>query len=401
MALNPKAVVSLAANSQSIPQYRICEVPLKNLQGWKNYLKFKNESRKFIEITALGLLVHPPELINSGEGGAYQIRGQDGNLIAVFKPFDEDPYSLRNPKALHQPLLSISLPNVPTRSFVRPGESAQKEVAAYLLDRKNQAGVPLTTLVRMFGIERWGPEGKVGSLQSYVSHDHDSWELSSSLYHKNDVHSIALLDLRILNLDRHGGNVLVRRSQTNNNPTGETPSMNIKLIPIDHGFCLPDSHEREDLWFEWMSWPQAKLSVDSRLRKYVREIDLEEDATLLRGLGLREESVRTMLFCSVMLQQALLKGLSPLQIAEFLCKKQVTDFIPKNEEMLKVMRYRTEEILQQSWAPSSPPKHISIDPLELRERYRRQNSAPHLAVPLMTVTCGHSGLAFPYPNSLG
>jgi hypothetical protein len=273
------------------------------------------------------------------------------------------------------------------RPLIRPGEVAQREVAAYLLDRKNLAGVPLTTLVRIFGEHRWGKEGKIGSLQSYVAHDHDSWEVSPSMYSKSDVHNIALFDLRILNTDRHGGNILVRRtplSAGSTNPTpipGQSQSLDpaLKLIPIDHGFCLPDSLEGE-LWFEWMSWPQAKMDVDSHLRRYIQEIDLEEDCCLLRALGLGEETVGTMLFCSVLLQQALIKGLCPLQIAELLVRRDITNFVVEHDNLVQVMRYRVEEMLHQIGVNSPPCRRmtLTLDPRNNIPKHRRQNSAPNL-----------------------
>lgn len=376
--------------------YRICEIPLENLRGWKDYSSFRQESRSLIESVSRGLLIYEPELLPSGEGGVYQLRSEDGSLLAIFKPFDEDPFSLRNPKTMSKfsdsPPSISTFPNRLMNPPLRPGESALKEVAAYLLDRDHLAGVPFTTLVKLFGIPRWGPEGKIGSLQAFVQHEHDSWELSSSMYSKNDVHKIALLDIRLINTDRHGGNILVRRGDkwTNvKNNNNDYRNDNYKLVPIDHGFCLPDSLEAEDLWFEWMSWPQSKLNVDYRLRKYVRDINLEEDSGLLRGLGLSEDSIRTMLFCSILLQQGLMKGMSPLQVAQVLCRRPISNFLPENtlgehELIMKAMRYRIEELLEQLGAPHSPPLcriQLSFDPLnvmDLRLRHRRQNSAPQL-----------------------
>eukprot|EP01103_Thecamoeba_quadrilineata_P013130 TRINITY_DN354_c0_g1_i1.p1 TRINITY_DN354_c0_g1~~TRINITY_DN354_c0_g1_i1.p1 ORF type:complete len:409 (-),score=61.16 TRINITY_DN354_c0_g1_i1:48-1274(-) len=387
-------------------QYRICEIPLENLRGWKKYHKFKQDTRSLVESVSKGLLIHEPELSSTGEGGAYLLRAEDGSPLAIFKPFDEDPFSLRNPKTINKfsgnPPSITTFPNRQSNPPLRPGESAHKEVAAYLLDKDNLAGVPFTTLVKLFGISRWGPEGKIGSLQAFVQHEHDSWELSPSMYSINDVHKIALLDIRLINTDRHGGNILVRHGEkwnnnnnNNNNNSGHNSNIsgfnnNYKLVPIDHGFCLPSSLEAEDLWFEWMSWPQSKLSVGSRLRKYIRDLDLEEDAGLLRGLGLSEDSIRTMLFCSVLLQQAMIKGLSLLQVAQSLCGRPISHLLPETSKgehdlMMKAMRYRIEGLLEQLvGAPHSPPLYrivpFSFDPIvDLKLRHRRQNSAPQLA----------------------
>jgi len=37
-------------------------------------------------------------------------------------------------------------------------------------------------------------------------------DFSSDLFPKDEIHKIAILDLRILNLDRNGGNILVQHS---------------------------------------------------------------------------------------------------------------------------------------------------------------------------------------------
>lgn len=64
------------------------------------------------------------------------------------------------------------------------------------------------------------------------------------------VHKIAVLDLRLVNTDRHGGNVLFKRT-----PQG------LQLTPIDHGYCLPASWQ--DVTLEWLFWPQVCRLCDS------------------------------------------------------------------------------------------------------------------------------------------
>eukprot|EP01103_Thecamoeba_quadrilineata_P014032 TRINITY_DN4055_c0_g1_i2.p1 TRINITY_DN4055_c0_g1~~TRINITY_DN4055_c0_g1_i2.p1 ORF type:complete len:299 (+),score=56.25 TRINITY_DN4055_c0_g1_i2:93-989(+) len=277
---------------------QICGIPL-NLQDWMHFETYQEESSVLIQAASRGLRVYEPQLNSSGEGGSYLIRDENNNLIGVFKPFDEDPFSVRNPK-----LVNLAVNSSFHHSSHRPGEAAYKEVAAYLLDHQHKAGVPLTILVKIFG-SRWGIKGKLGSLQRYESHDHDSWELGPSLYQKTDVHHIAMLDLRLINTDRHGGNILVRRYEKKEGGSG------LKLIPIDHGFCLPNSLP-EDLWFEWMSWPQAKEQLDVDIQRYLLNMDLEEDVSLLRGLGLQEEIIQNMLMSSAFVQQGVLRGFTPV-----------------------------------------------------------------------------------------
>jgi len=57
-----------------------------------------------------------------------------------------------------------------------------------------------------------------------------------------EVHKIAILDLRILNADRNDENILVKKNDK------------FELIPIDHGLSFPDSFSisQEDVC--WMDW---------------------------------------------------------------------------------------------------------------------------------------------------
>jgi hypothetical protein len=61
-----------------------------------------------------------------------------------------------------------------------------------------------------FELEKNGVAQKVGSLQRFVKSKGPIEDFSSSLFSVDEVHKIAVLDLRILNLDRNGCNILVR-----------------------------------------------------------------------------------------------------------------------------------------------------------------------------------------------
>lgn len=76
-------------------------------------------------------------------------------------------------------------------------------------------------------------------------------DISSSLFSVYEVQKIALLDLRILNDDRHEGNILFKR----------IGSQKIKLIPIDHGLSIPDNLEVRDYNVCWYFWSQIKEPI--------------------------------------------------------------------------------------------------------------------------------------------
>ena len=71
-----------------------------------------------------------------------------------------------------------------------------------------------------------------------------------------DVHRIGILDLRLFNTDRHAGNMLVREVPTAKKTSADTwLDSQLELIPIDHGFCLPEALEPP--YLEWLHWPQV------------------------------------------------------------------------------------------------------------------------------------------------
>ena len=171
-------------------------------------------------------------------------------------------------------------------------------MAAYLLDHGHFARVPHTVMVRMehpifhtaascatpssapaaaagsymdsddlLPLDSPGPAAprKLGSLQEFVPHDCDTSEMGASRFSVRDVHRIGILDIRLLNTDRHAGNILVRRARGSAHAGGVHPGAGgasalldacaYELIPIDHGFALPEALEPP--YFEWQHWPQV------------------------------------------------------------------------------------------------------------------------------------------------
>lgn len=63
---------------------------------------------------------------------------------------------------------------------------------------------------------------------------------------------VGVLDIRILNLDRHLGNILVTKDKHNGA---------FSLVPIDHGYCLPDFRQISDVQFQWLNFKQVVACV--------------------------------------------------------------------------------------------------------------------------------------------
>jgi len=131
--------------------------------------------------TAIGKGVQP-KLITQGSSGSYFARNTDGEIVAVFKPKDEEPYGQLNPKWtkwLHRNLFPCFF----GRSCLIPNLSYVSEAAASLLDRQLKTFlVPYTDLVwlssKAFHYDYWDRRAfyrkgkqfpdKVGSFQVFL-----------------------------------------------------------------------------------------------------------------------------------------------------------------------------------------------------------------------------------------
>jgi len=255
-----------------------------------------------------GLLYHAPERVEEGVNGTYFMRDKEGTVIAIFKPKDEEGSSENNPKK------SDDEDEFVARGIL-VGDRAIREVAAYQLDKGHFSGVPETIMATLhhptFGPAAGADTGKTGSLQAYVENDGASWDIGPSRFPVREVHKIGILDMRIFNNDRHGGNILMREKDN-----GE-----LELIPIDHGLSLTSTFDRA--WFDWLMWPQAKQPFDEETKAYISNIDVGADASLLLRLGMKEESVRTMIVSTTLLKQGAAAGMTLFDIASMVCREDL------------------------------------------------------------------------------
>jgi len=245
----------------------------------------------FVRLARLCLQTNDLVLSSDGVGGTYFV--QDcGTSVGVFKPVDEEPGANNNPKKL------ISQPLLP------PGGGASREVAAFLLDR-GFAGVPPTYLLENVPTKNRGI--KTGSVQKFVPNDGESSLVGSSSFSIKDVHHIGILDIRLFNMDRNGENLLIRKEGSVH-----------RLIPIDHTYILPESFG--EAFFEWMFWNQAREPFDQESLDYIRSLNVDSDAAVLRGLGLSEKSIRTMVVSTILLKHCASVGKNLFFIASLMCR---------------------------------------------------------------------------------
>ncbi|GLT61992.1 hypothetical protein SLA2020_346610 [Shorea laevis] len=265
-----------------------------------------------------------PVPVHGGLGGAYYFRNCQGENCAIVKPTDEEPYAPNNPKGF----VGKTLGQPGLKRSVRVGETGFREVAAYLLDHGNFANVPSTALVKVthsiFNIND-GMNGnkqqerkevsKIASLQQFIPHDFDASDYGTSSFPVSAVHSIGILDIRILNTDRHGGNLLVRKTNRDGG-FGQ-----VELVPIDHGLCLPEN--LEDPYFEWIHWPQASIPFSEDELEYIDHLDPYRDSEKLRMElpMLREACLRILIICTTFLKEAAAFGLCLAEIGEMMSRE--------------------------------------------------------------------------------
>ncbi|KAK1419797.1 hypothetical protein QVD17_29146 [Tagetes erecta] len=266
-----------------------------------------------------------PVPVHGGLGGGYYFRNSKGECVAIVKPTDEEPFAPNNPKGF----VGKTLGQPGLKRSVRVGETGFREVAAYLLDYDHFANVPPTALVKIthsiFNIND-GVSGKnskkkhfskIASFQQFIPHDFDASDHGTSSFPVSAVHRIGILDIRILNTDRHAGNLLVRKVKNNDGNFGQQ----VELIPIDHGLCLPES--LEDPYFEWIHWPQASIPFSEDELDYIESLDPYRDMEMLKNElpMIREACLRVLTLCTVFLKEAAGYGLCLAEIGEMMTRE--------------------------------------------------------------------------------
>mmetsp|Transcript_12395 Transcript_12395/g.18589 ORF Transcript_12395/g.18589 Transcript_12395/m.18589 type:complete len:670 (-) Transcript_12395:137-2146(-) len=310
--------------------------PYDSLEPPKNLSRTINQVKRALE---KGLA---PVLSIEGTGGTYFMMDVCKRKLAAFKPRDEEPFMPNNPRGF----VGLGVPEVSMRPGIEPGEACIREVAAYLCDKSHFHGVPATTLVESrhpsFCYNNGHEKIKLGSFQEFVNHSEVVADISPSMLGVKQVHKIALLDIRLLNGDRNDANILVdRRSSSFNSPhkyfegRSSGQSNEIALVPIDHGYCLPDIVEIGWCDWCWLDWPQTKKPLDKDSYKFVMSLDPEGDAIRLgEMLSLREPCLNNFRVAEMLLKSGTEAGLTLYDIANIIVRHDL-DEISALEKIMK------------------------------------------------------------------
>ena len=330
-----------------------------------------------------------PKLLEDGTSGVYQIRNVDKEVIAIFKPFDEEANAPNNQKGYVNSFGSKSF-----REGILSGEATIREEATYLLDSfcdKYNFDVPSTTFVELchkafkinfeemktmendeyvkrssimkrFLIENLrGGKGnnsseqdifmsnekynyipkKYGTLQKFISSTGVVADYSYSLFTVEEAHKIMILDFRILNCDRNDENILIQKKIKTSEDSDEEKKF-YKLIPIDHALSFPSCLEIGDFDICWMSWKQANIPFTQEEKEYIESINIIEDMERLNSyIYLRPECWKYFRISNTVLKVCTKYNLTPYEIGSLLYH---FDYDNKTPSKIKLIVEKTEKI---------------------------------------------------------
>lgn len=316
-----------------------------------------------------------PESLTDGLGGCYVFKNESGRKIAVVKPTDEEPLAPNNPKGF----VGRALGEPGLKPTVRVGEAGLREAAAYLLDHGHFAKVPCTSLARMthnaFNINastnlssdllqnskqaKHSAHTKLVSIQEFVEHQFDASDVGTAMFPVEAVHRIGILDIRLFNTDRHSGNILVCQKKEGSSASAmvaggcgghgaSPPSVftrpTVDLVPIDHGFCLPET--LETVYFEWLHWPQASMPFSEEELAYIDKLDFRSDLAMLnRELPmLRVQSLRLLEVSTRLLKTCAAAGLNLAEIGSVM-SKPLAGFDDEPSELERLCVFAKEEVV--------------------------------------------------------
>jgi len=309
-----------------------------------------------------GLLHFAPVPFDDGINDTQMLKGKSGEYVAVFKTADE-------------PLSHDDGDSAKVDHGLSPSEMSLREVAAYKLDRKGFFGVPTTGIVdisysgfvkgQLVSESPVAVRKRTGSLQEFINNDGSAEDVSTSRFPTSSVHRLAILDIQLLNGDRHEGNILIQKS-----PKGVE-----KLIPIDHGLSLPRALDK--CWFCWLTWPQAKVPFAEEELEYIRSIDIQKDVRVLRNLGIDEVAISNFRMSSLLLQKAAESGLTAYDIGSMICRVKGLDVPSELEKTLSQAKLVTMRMVD----PGEMIRGDTIISVMLKAKSKkiaeRRNLTPH------------------------
>mmetsp|Transcript_35923 Transcript_35923/g.95345 ORF Transcript_35923/g.95345 Transcript_35923/m.95345 type:complete len:499 (-) Transcript_35923:375-1871(-) len=288
--------------------------PLRRIDTVGNELEQTQPARREMLIHSIRKDLRTVD-IDEGQTGTVYALETGGDKVAVFKPLAGEHFERRG---------------------VDVGTGALREEAAYLIDRiaGSQAGVPVTSRTRI----TVNGEITEGSVQAFVgdvvgfAEDFGmprDFERACAFVPQEAVEALALLDMRLFNMDRHTGNLMFLHA--------EKPHA---LGPIDHGCCLPPWWMLSEAVFDaWLEWPQLQQAPSDFARELagIAVQRLPQVITALRDLGLSEETLVTHRVCATLIGVGVAElGLPIGSLAQLMVRQDYQELSWLEKKLLQV-----------------------------------------------------------------
>lgn len=162
--------------------------------------------------------------------------------------------------------------------------------------------------------------------------------------------------MRLLNTDRNDANILVRKRRS---PT--TGHAEYELIPIDHGYCLPQFLEIGWCDWCWYNWPQLQKPLSAEDRAYVLSLSAQEDADrLAKRIPLRRACRRNMIIASMVMQKGVRADLVLFEIARIMCREDLD--APSTLEHLCIEAFHQLQVVKQRKQSEALYYHAHMQP---------------------------------------
>eukprot|EP00924_Labyrinthula_sp_SR-Ha-C_P001646 augustus_masked-scaffold_18-processed-gene-4.38-mRNA-1 protein AED:0.17 eAED:1.00 QI:0/-1/0/1/-1/1/1/0/353 len=205
---------------------------------------------------------------------------------------------VQNPRCIFKPVRNENVEEKYALNELRfsSKQDALNEICAYEFDKEVFGLVPETVLIEYQAVGTDFEGLLQGSAQEFIENGESAADYGCGLFTQSDIHSIGILDCRILNLDRHAGNMLFVNRKN--------------LVPIDHAFSFPDLEQisQGEIKFDWVLYEQAKKPFSHEMiqkLKFVRT-NWRKDVRVAEALGFSQERISILICANVFLSVAAL-----------------------------------------------------------------------------------------------
>lgn len=246
---------------------------------------------------------------------------------------DQGVLPIRSKEATAEAYVLLNRNQVPIAFFKMATEDEVIcECVGYRLDHAGFCSVPPTTEA-LLRSEVW-QGGRKGAFQLFAGEGKVMGQLPFAAY-KNvppeQVRKIAILDIRLINSDRHEYNLIFDKE---------------KLIPIDHSRIFTTNSLAG---FIWTSWHQSHTPFSEEEKKYIEQLNPMEDYSLLiEEFGFEPKRAATCYLATLFLKIGMKCGLTAGEIGGLMLLRQMEGF-PMQVCIFKQLFDQIEKLPMHTW----------------------------------------------------